>query len=345
MNHKYRLFNLFIAVVLVLTTLSFPTSEAQAYAEGPVQLMLDDYAWGNGPRCWQVGNSISDTQNGVAAYRKDFCSYDNSIFQPAANQSFTLEYMGPGASGDLYAIRVKHSNKCLVVANNSTATGAAIVQTTCTVGTYWYIDFKPSQWAQFRAPHSNKCISSEWNGPLIQRECSFSSTVRLVPVGIGVRIKSVHSGKCMDVVNNSGGGMADGTNIQQYDCLGYNQTNQRWNIEIDQYSEVKLRAVHSGKCAKLTGWTNGARVKQYTCSDSSTMEWYTNFVGMSPAGPRFKISMADLGNPDSADNRICIDVDTAGSGAGMQNGAKIQGWDCLGNEQLNQLWIFKQLYP
>jgi hypothetical protein len=348
MNPKYRLFSLFFVALLLLgTTISLPATPVLALTEAPIPVIIS-YTFSPG-LCFQVGNSVSDTQNGAPVIIRQ-CNYDNTIYQPVANQSFTIENMGP----NLYAIRAKHSNKCLMFASNSSANGVPLVQTTCTTGTYWYFDANGSSFT-FRSPFTNKCMFSNYffddygnvDG-VVQKECDqpVHRSFLPIPAGIGVRVKSLHSWKCLDV-NNSGGGMQNGANLQQWDCLGYNQTNQRFNLRLKPgYHRVKLMAVHSGKCLKHPGSSsNGSQVKQYTCIPDDDIDdwsqwWSVSAAGISPAGIHYVLYQDHVADPYGPK---ALDLNTAGSGAGLQNGAKVQTWDLLGGS--NQLWLFKQITP
>lgn len=352
MNHKYRLFNLFIAVVLVLTTLSFPTASAQAQTESEGELLLKPTSIGfPGSSCLQVGNSVSDTQSGVGASLQT-CSYDNTIFQAAANQTFSLVYQGTTSAGLLFRVKVKHSGLCLWPLNNATANGTAIVQQTCSASKTWYVAHSlnsPNDDGDldFRGINNGKCMHITNAGVLVLNSCN-GDAFKAIPIGIGVRVKSDYGGRCLDV-NNSGGGLQNGAKIQGWDCLGYNQTNQRWNIYADTSSrKIKLIALHSAKCAKQTGVTSssdpdlGDPIKQYSCTGADTEWWKTKIVGISPAGILFAL---DVFSSSPFNWGRCMDLDTAGSGAGLQNGAEIQGWWCNGPTQTNQNWIFRKIAP
>jgi hypothetical protein len=335
MNHKYRILSLFVVMILLGTSISIPTNRAQALTEGPVEVLINLPA---NTLCLQVGNSTSDIQNGVAVNLRT-CAYDNTIFQAPGNQTFTLEYMGPGSNGsNLFAVRAKHSSKCLVAANSSS--GAAIVQTTCTVGTYWQFD---GTYFRYHA-NTSKCIGIGSGTGVVLIDCN-QQRWSTIPISAGLRIRSAYSWKCLDVNNASGGGLADGTNLQQYDCLGYNQTNQRWRVHVELCSgtavncpKIKLIALHSGKCARSSANVDGSRIKQYTCNNRATEFWTVAAAKTSSSGVHYKLTYHVGNSYDGA-----LDLDNSGSGAGLQNGAKIQTWYPLGGT--NQQWIFRHLFP
>lgn len=328
----------FFLIAILLMALSGPTLAA----ESPAQFMIalpyaTDIGGSMTSYCFRLGNS---TANGVAASLKP-CAYNNTTFQPSSLQSFTLWRTGIGSDGDLFELRVKHSNKCLVVANNSTAYGAAIVQQTCALGNHWYINWHGDT-VSIRSPHSNKCITGTADAALVQGSCAGNAAWIIRPVGSNVRIYSYHTWKCLDVDNS--GGTPNGARVQQWDCLS-GQTNQLWNIELGTHSNgsedpslIRLRPMHSGKCIGpgTTNFINGTPVKQYSCNSNASTEWLRlGLRGTSAGGLRFNMS-------PSSNPYACIDLDMGG---GMLNGTKVQMWDCLGSNQNNQLWVFKQIVP
>lgn len=344
MNYKHRLFNLFIAVILVFATLSFPTTSAQAQTESEGELQLRSLFSSN--PCLQVGNSPSDTQSGVGASVQT-CVYDNTIFQAPTNQTFMLVYQGTTSAGLLFRVKVKHSGLCLWPLNSATTNGTPIVQQTCSSSRTWYTEATST--LTFKGLGNGKCMDLTSAGVLVLNSCSSSSYASFSPrpIGVGVRVKSQYGGRCLDV-NNVGGGLQDGAKIQGWDCLGYNQTNQRWNIYLHNVSkEIKLKALHSAKCIRQTGVgssppPNGAPVKQYGCTGVDTEWWSAQLSGISPEGLLFTLSTFSF---QPYPWKLCLDLDTGGSGAGLQNGAEIQGWDCLGPAQTNQNWVFRKIAP
>lgn len=113
-----------------------------------------------------------------------------------SNQVWYLTDAGDGS----YYITAAHSGKCLDVAGGTEATenGANVAQWTC-------LGFNQTnqRWRiENRAWQKNR------------------STFTLV---------AVHSGKCLDV---EGGiwSTRNKANIHQWECLGFNQTNQRWYL-------------------------------------------------------------------------------------------------------------------
>jgi Ricin-type beta-trefoil lectin domain-like len=72
------------------------------------------------------------------------------------------------------------------------------------------------------------------------------------------QIVAVHSGKCLDV---EGASQSAGARIQQYDCLGYGQTNQLWGqVTYGAYSA--LYAQHSSRAMSTYSIYNGSPIVQ-----------------------------------------------------------------------------------
>ena len=114
-------------------------------------------------------------------------------------------------------------------------------------------------------------------------------------------------GKCVDV---AGGGTANGTPIQLYDCNG--TAAQRWSVT----PEGTLEAL--GQCLDIAGGatTNGTAVQLYECNNTGAQEWEPQ-----PDGT--------LRNPQSG---RCLDAAAESSA----NGTRLIIWDCHGGA--NQRW-------
>jgi hypothetical protein len=78
------------------------------------------------------------------------------------------------------------------------------------------------------------------------------------------QIKAEHSGKCLDVTGVS---QDPGARLQQYDCLGYTQTNQ---IFATLYfgTDYWITATHSWQNVTWQGLFNGAAVFQFGAVDA-----------------------------------------------------------------------------
>ncbi|MEU5563324.1 ricin-type beta-trefoil lectin domain protein [Micromonospora musae] len=114
-------------------------------------------------------------------------------------------------------------------------------------------------------------------------------------------------GKCVDV---NGGGTADGTRVQMWDCIT-GATNQQWTLTGDG----TIRSL--GKCLDVqsSGTTNGTPIHLWTCNDTGAQQWVP--------GPN-----GSLRNPQS--NR-CLDIPASNP----SNGRQLQIYDCNGTAAQN----------
>jgi hypothetical protein len=92
-------------------------------------------------------------------------------------------------------------------------------------------------------------------------------------------VLALHSHKCLDVVGGPGA-TANGTPLQQWDCLGFGQTNQRWITQ----GNGNITAVHSGKCLDVRDASsmNGAGIQQWDCFSPpmANQVWSLVYVSM-----------------------------------------------------------------
>jgi hypothetical protein len=149
-----------------------------------------------------------------------------------------------------FNVRAQNSNKCLDVRGGTGATG----------------DGSPVQiWDCYGAAQTNQ----QWY---------FQDTGDPFVYNLIVR----HSGRCLDIAGGTGA-VYNGNIAQQWGCLGYYQTNQKWLLSeytVDGRTIYKLNAMHSGKCLDVTGGTgainNGTQVQQWDClGDAQTNQrWY-----------------------------------------------------------------------
>ncbi|TDB73978.1 RICIN domain-containing protein [Micromonospora sp. KC723] len=118
-----------------------------------------------------------------------------------------------------------------------------------------------------------------------------------------------HSGKCLDVSDNSA---TNGAKILQYTCNG--GLNQQWRLTDAGGGYYRIIAQHSGKCLDVSdaATTDGANVLHWACGSGTNQQW------------RFE----DLG---SGYHRIvarhsgkCLDV----ADAATTNGARLIQWTC-----------------
>ncbi|MEO2215649.1 RICIN domain-containing protein [Chromobacterium vaccinii] len=124
-----------------------------------------------------------------------------------------------------------------------------------------------------------------------------------------------HGGNCLDV---SGGGTANGTNVQMWQCQPGNG-NQQWIL-----SQGRIIWAGTSKCLDVSGGgtANGTNVQIWDCqAGNRNQQWSTdsNFPGR----------IVWVGGK-------CLDV----SGGGTTNGTNVQVWDCMsGND--NQVWVVR----
>lgn len=145
-----------------------------------------------------------------------------------------------------------------------------------------------------RAVHSRKCldvtggVGALGDGVRVQQwQCLGTAQTNqqwyLTPSGDGSTyyVTARHSGKCLDVTGGTGS-TANGIPVQQWKCLGYGQSNQRWRLypSADGGMTIYLVAANSGKCLDVTGGTgalaDGVGVQQWQCLGygQSNQRWY-----------------------------------------------------------------------
>ncbi|MFG2800883.1 RICIN domain-containing protein [Streptomyces pseudovenezuelae] len=118
-----------------------------------------------------------------------------------------------------------------------------------------------------------------------------------------------HSGKCLDITDNSA---ADGAVALQYTCNG--GLNQQWRLQDAGDGYVRLVAQHSGKCLDVSGGAtaDGAFVNQYRCTTGTNQQWLFQDQG----GGSYRLVARHSGK--------CLDV----ANASTVNGARLIQWPC-----------------
>ncbi|WP_053981919.1 RICIN domain-containing protein [Marinagarivorans algicola] len=124
---------------------------------------------------------------------------------------------------------------------------------------------------QLRAQHSNRCLDLEKNGQangtnVTQYDCHNGANQKwaLNEKDNGYfEIKSISSGKCLDV-----GGTSNGANMQVWGCWGGD--NQRFKLNDVGGGYFELIAKHSGKCLDIAGGNNNnfTNAQQWSCASS-----------------------------------------------------------------------------
>jgi hypothetical protein len=286
--------------------------------------------------CLQVGESPS-TADGVAMLMRP-CSYNNTLYQGAANQAFSF-YWADSLNGiQRFYIKSNYSNKCLTVAGLSNADGAAIVQETCSSwSTLWWLE-KAGAYLFLRSSLSGKCMIGIPRGSVFQASCGLAdSYFKMAPAGANISMRVVHSYKCLDV-NGTAEGLAT---VRQWSCLGAD--NQKGNIQLTTVGngsavpwDIRFRMVHSGKCIRPAVVTDGEFYRQYTCANTSNEFFKLTFEGTTHMGPHFSLTT-------NASLSLCASVNQSGAISPMSDGTRILLRQCQG--QNHQLWLFTQFNP
>jgi hypothetical protein len=146
---------------------------------------------------------------------------------------------------------------------------------------------------QIRAVHSDKCMDVRGGTnatadytPVQQYQCLSGGQTNQwwyfhqTGDGSTFYVTAQNSGKCLDVRGGTGA-TGNGVALQQYTCLGYAQSNQRWYLlDSPDRMTFNLVAAHSGRCADVTGGIGATGdyipVQQYDCLGLSqtNQRWY-----------------------------------------------------------------------
>lgn len=126
------------------------------------------------------------------------------------------------------------SGKCLDIKNSSTASGAELVQYTCSGGRNQLFEFVPvNGYYQIKARHSNKCLAVEnasttRAAKIVQANCTTQDHMLWYGAGSGnqFQIKPKHTNMCMNINNGSRENLA---NIIQWPC---GDDNDKWRINF-----------------------------------------------------------------------------------------------------------------
>jgi hypothetical protein len=326
---------LLLVAVFSITNIMSPPVPAQALTENPTTLMI---ATPNSPNsgnsllntknCFQVGTSSVDTADWIQATASR-CNYNFSGWEPIVNQSFILK---PWDTSGNFWISIPFSGKCLGVANAVTTDGAAIIQQSCAnlSSQIWNVTITSANSVQFRARHSGKCIVSNGAG-LVQSGASCTGW-DLIPFGTHKRIKSDWSSRCLDIAGESA---ADGAKVQQYDCLGTANFNQRFHLKLmdtsvfsgNRFISYFLLASHSAMCIRRNNPAgNFGPIVQSACDSSSGSYWWILPVSATGGAIHYKVVSISVSS-------IVMDVDLTG---GNNNGNKVHQYTWAGTS--NQIW-------
>ncbi|MFF7264192.1 RICIN domain-containing protein [Streptomyces sp. NPDC008159] len=118
-----------------------------------------------------------------------------------------------------------------------------------------------------------------------------------------------HSGKCLDITDNSA---SDSAIALQYTCGG--GLNQQWRLQDAGSGYVRVLAQHSGKCLDVAGSStaDGAFVNQYRCTTGTNQQWQFQDQG----GGYYRLVARHSGK--------CLDVKDASTA----NGTRLIQWTC-----------------
>ncbi|WP_055703320.1 RICIN domain-containing protein [Streptomyces silaceus] len=181
--------------------------------------------WGN-----SMGGNVNDSQYiWLPLSFPDKTTMTMEYFPQIAMDTAAGTVEGIGTWETLTSVK---SEKCVDVADRSTADGARLVQWGCNGGVnqqYWLKDSGEGR-VRIMARHSGKCLtvdggSSDDGAAVVQAGCDDSGRQewKVVGDGTGIRLTAAHSGKCLDLTNQS---TADGTALIQWTCNGGD--NQKW---------------------------------------------------------------------------------------------------------------------
>ncbi|MEV0319176.1 RICIN domain-containing protein [Streptomyces sp. NPDC050658] len=120
-----------------------------------------------------------------------------------------------------------------------------------------------------------------------------------------------HSGKCLDVADDSSG---DGASVVQYGCDG--GLNQQWRLEDAGDGYVRVLAQHSGKCLDVADESggDGASVNQYRCGSGAHQQWRFEETGSGSGS--YRLVARHSGK--------CLGVADEATG----DGARLVQWSC-----------------
>jgi hypothetical protein len=209
-----------------------------------------------------------------------------------------------------------HSGKCIEVSGNSTASGAAVVQSECQNAAAEQWSLQPSAIIgsyQLVNRHSFFCLSVQaGNTAVVQIACNNSAAQALSvlpqPAG-GYTLVSQSTGDCVTVQS---AGQADTTAIVHATCSGGSQS-QLFQFEQKAFvagAPAAIVSQLSGQCLSI----NNAAAVQYPCSTSANTSWI-----LQPAG-------ADLINIVNSSSGLCLEVGTTVTEATCSANLTSQNW-------------------
>ena len=163
------------------------------------------------------------------------------LFLAAVMAVLSLGMPGTAAAATMpagnYELKVRHSDRCLDVANFSTAHAADVIQGICHGrgrNQHWRFEATGGGYYEVIARHSNKCLdvahgSRDHAADVIQGTCVGGTNQQwkfLRTEGDFYKVVARHSQRCLDVAHMS---IAHAANVIQGDCWtpGFNQ---QWQL-------------------------------------------------------------------------------------------------------------------
>jgi hypothetical protein len=271
------------------------------------------------------------------------------------NSRQLIQIVRQGAS-DMWLVGAS-GGKCIMVDGSSTETGAALVQAGCgnLTAKRWKIEWADELTVRFRNHNSGLCLAPGfgWLRPPMQSGCdSLRAEWFLTPVGGHYNIRARHSDKCLDVDTFRDGGMADGTLVQQWTCLGPGQNNQIWILElialpqwesagappnVDEWVRPAWYELHprhnQTMCLNHNNRSeNGYRPRQEACKawTVTSRGWDYRPLDYTPESQFFNLVA-------HSSTHKCLDVRNDNAG-GYADGTPVQIYTCLDPGQWNQVW-------
>jgi len=241
------------------------------------------------------------------------------------------------------------SSRC-VVAQGSSALGRATCRSD--PAALWDVSWAEAMTVRLVNRATGLCLAtgSGRGSPPVQSPCTLLSAEWFAsPLLDRYQLQPTHTSMCLDIWNNDGG-LQETDKAQQWTCLGPNQTNQMWSLELQALPRweivgapyasswhvvppmYELHPMHNEDMCLVhdQSYTDGHEVHQGACGASSGWLFYP--FDLTPGNETFQIQAVTA---HAINFDVCLDVHL---GAGASNGAKVQVWHCLGAAQANQLW-------
>jgi endoglucanase len=271
------------------------------YYSGTKSIKVDAQAWG----------ALSLRYNGTAFSTSTYSSLKFFAYAPAANQSLKVYAYGDDstiAGSSVVSLNQnawKEINLSWSQLGNPSSLKRIAIQHNVGAAGQFYVD-------------EVRLVANATNPPPPPPPASGCSSIAGLDESAYYRITAKHSGKSLDVANNS---TANGGNVQQWDFGGGN--NQQWQLTSVGSGYYKVVARHSGKALDVDGvsTTNGANIHQWDYVGGGNQQWCFTDIG----GGYYKVIVKHSGK--------ALDV----AGISTANGANIHQWDYLGTQD-NQKW-------